>query len=90
MIEVLDYNDCRDCNRPIQLLDGIGWLHAELPQFAYDEFPCGGAAPLSPRCPWCDRSVPSVQTRCGLIMLLHDNGNQSPCNGSGRAMAEPK
>lgn len=43
--EVLRTNACRNCHRPISLVEGIGWLHEELPQYA-DEPITDPAAPV--------------------------------------------
>lgn len=41
---------CRNCRRPIHWLDGIGWLHGELPQYAGEPITCGRPEPVcSPR-----------------------------------------
>lgn len=41
---------CRNCRRPIHWLDGIGWLHGELPTQLDRPFTCENAHPVcSPR-----------------------------------------
>jgi len=39
--------ECRNCRRPIHLVDGIGWLHGELPQYAHEPITCTYAHPVS-------------------------------------------
>lgn len=36
---------CRNCRRPIHWIDGIGWLHGELPQYAGEPITCETAHP---------------------------------------------
>jgi hypothetical protein len=38
---------CRNCRRPIHWVDGIGWLHGELPQYAHEPITCMTAHPVS-------------------------------------------
>lgn len=38
---------CRNCRRPIHWVDGIGWLHGELPQYAHEPITCEIAHPVS-------------------------------------------
>lgn len=37
---------CRNCRRPIHWVEGIGWLHGELPQYAHEPITCGEAYPV--------------------------------------------
>ena len=37
---------CRNCRRPIYLVQGIGWLHGELPQYAGEPITCETAQPM--------------------------------------------
>jgi hypothetical protein len=38
---------CRNCRRPLVWLEGVGWLHAELPQYAHEPIGCDIAHPAS-------------------------------------------
>ena len=31
---------CRNCRRPIERVEGVGWLHGELPQYAHEPITC--------------------------------------------------
>ena len=37
---------CANCRRPLHWVEGVGWLHGELPQYAHEEPNCGVAAPV--------------------------------------------
>jgi hypothetical protein len=37
---------CRNCRRPIFFVEGIGWLHGELPQYAHQPITCEFAHPV--------------------------------------------
>jgi hypothetical protein len=39
-------SSCRNCRRPIEWLDGIGWLHGELAQYAGETITCNVAHPI--------------------------------------------
>jgi hypothetical protein len=42
-----DKDACRNCRRPLHWVDGVGWLHGELPQYAHEENTCVYAHPVS-------------------------------------------
>lgn len=37
---------CANCRRPLHWVDGVGWLHGELPQYAHEPVGCGVAKPV--------------------------------------------
>lgn len=37
---------CRNCRRPLHWVDGIGWLHGELPQYASRSLTCERPEPV--------------------------------------------
>lgn len=39
-------DSCRSCRRPIQWVEGIGWLHDELPQYAAEPITCEQPVPV--------------------------------------------
>lgn len=47
---------CRNCRRPLGWVEGIGWLHEELPQYAGQEITCTNAVPVCERRN-CDHSA---------------------------------
>ena len=90
LVVVLDTNACRNCRRPIELIKNIGWLHAELPQYAHEEPTCSKAWPVDPRCPVCDSLVPGAHVADGGMKLaLHYPKKGLPCSGSGYVVAAP-
>ena len=89
-VVVLDTNACGNCRRPIELVKGIGWLHAELPQYAHEAITCDRAVPVDPRCPVCDSLVPGVPVADGGVHLtLHYPKTGLPCHGSGYVVPRP-
>lgn len=40
-------DSCRNCRRPIQFVNVIGWLHCELPRYAHEPITCEWAHPVS-------------------------------------------
>lgn len=38
-------NACSNCRRPVYLIDGVGWLHGELPQYLDHPMTCVNAVP---------------------------------------------
>ena len=88
-VVVLDTNACRNCRRPIELIKNIGWLHAELLQYAHEEPTCSQAKPVDPRCPVCDSLVAGVAVAGGVHLTLHYPKTGLPCTGSGRIVAAP-
>lgn len=40
---------CSNCRRPLEWVEGIGWLHSELPQYAGEPMTCGVAEPVHER-----------------------------------------
>jgi hypothetical protein len=58
MPEDLTTSSCRNCRRPVHWLEGIGWLHGELPQYAHLPMTCEIAHPVEhgPRC-MCDKPL---------------------------------
>jgi hypothetical protein len=89
--DVMNRNACRNCRRPIYLLRNIGWLHGELPQYAYETPTCDHAVPVDPRCPHCDDLVPAISVVGGVQLVLHHMpGIRRPCPGSGTLTARPQ
>lgn len=37
---------CANCRRPLEWWPGVGWLHAELPQYAHEPAGCAAAEPV--------------------------------------------
>lgn len=44
--EIVRTNACSNCRRPVYLLDGVGWLHGELPQYINHPMTCQMARPV--------------------------------------------
>lgn len=86
---VLDRNACRSCRRPIELLKNIGWLHAELPQYAHEQNTCERAFPVDPRCPECDDLVSAANVTGGRQLSYH-RVKGFICPGSGAVVAAPQ
>ena len=86
---VVDHGTCRDCRRPISLVEGVGWLHRESPEDAQEEFACGGADPSEIRCPQCGGLVPGLPIAGGTHIFKHSVGSgveTRVCRGSGALM----
>jgi hypothetical protein len=37
---------CRNCRGPLHWVDGPGWLHGTLPQYAHEDGTCANAKPV--------------------------------------------
>lgn len=46
MTQLLPRSSCRHCRRPIAFVEGVGWLHDELPKYAHEPITCESAQPL--------------------------------------------
>lgn len=60
---------CRNCRRVIHWIDGVGWLHGELPQQLHRPLTCENA---HPSCMWrtCDHlngPDPACVCRCHVL-----------------------
>lgn len=79
MSDVLATNACRNCRRPISYVDGIGWLHEELPQYAHEESTCSIPFPVEWHCPKCGEHQVTDQDK---RVTAHDGPHGERCDGS--------
>jgi len=89
LLTVLDHNACQSCRRPIELIKNVGWLHAELPQYAAEPITCDRAVPVDPRCPHCGDLVVAMNVTGGYQLMTHIV-NALPCLGSGTFVARSR
>lgn len=87
-MEVVDKNTCRHCRRPIERLEGIGWLHGELMKYADMPISCESAEPIDPRCPVCSEVVPAMSIGGGYCKLSRHG--KPTCAGSGTQCSRPE
>lgn len=45
-LRILRSNACRNCRRPVYLVEGVGWMHGELPQYAHEPMTCSNPHPV--------------------------------------------
>lgn len=60
VIPVEKTDACQNCRRPIHWMDGVGWLHGELPQYAGEPITCTIPHPVS--CPHRSSPCPNGWT----------------------------
>lgn len=57
---------CRNCRRVLQWVEGVGWLHTELPQYAHEDITCERPYPVCmySACDHGNRPDPTCTCRC--------------------------
>lgn len=69
---------CRNCRRPLYWVEGVGWLHGELPQYAHEPIRCNHPKPVC-RVRACDHVDSGPDPDCDCV-----------CHGGPGVRVKPK